>query len=204
MSDPRCGSYAGYQAHRRAGQPACRPCLDAAAADRRYRTAYAYLTGGQRMLIDATGTRRRVRALVRIGWPMSELASRLGVSFQNVFDYTTRDRVRRSTALKVAGLYDELSMLPGPSSSAAKRAASKGWPPPLAFDDDQIDNPAARPADGVRGTVQGYPRDLDREQRVLELTRAGLSAADIALRLRTNKRYVTRVRARHRSEGNVA
>jgi hypothetical protein len=199
MNSP-CGTTGGYQAHRRAGETTCAPCRAAAAADRRYRVAFNYLTGGQRMLIDATGTRRRVRALVRIGWPTSELAARLGVSFQNVYDYTIRDKVRRSTAAKVAALYDELSMLPGPSSSASIRARSKGWPPPLAWDDDEIDDPAARPAHNAHGEVEGRPRDVELENRVLVLTRAGLSAAEIALRLGTNKRRVTRIRSRARRE----
>jgi DNA-binding CsgD family transcriptional regulator len=196
----RCGTTGGYQAHRRLRETTCTPCRAAAAADRRYRVAYDYLTGGQRMLIDATGTRRRVQALVRIGWPMKELAGRLGVSFQNVYDYTTRDKVRRSTAAKVAGLYDELSMLPGPSTSAAKRALAKGWPPPLAFDDENLDDPAARPMHDLRGHDPGRPVDTDLQERVLVLTRAGLSAAEISVRLGTNPRYVQRVRARARQE----
>jgi hypothetical protein len=199
MNSP-CGTTGGYQAHRRAGETTCAPCRAAAAADRRYRVAYDYLTGGQRMLIDATGTRRRVRALVRIGWPLSHLATRLGVSVQNVCAYTHRVQVRQSTALKVAALYDELSMLPGPSSSALIRARSKGWPPPLAWDDEDIDNPAARPAHNAHGEVEGRPRDADLENRVLVLTRAGLSAAEIALRLNTNKRRVTRIRSRARKD----
>jgi DNA-binding CsgD family transcriptional regulator len=194
VTDPRCGKTAGYQAHRRAKEDACAPCLAASAADRRHRAAYDYLTGGQKMTIDATGTRRRIQALVRIGWPLSELADRLGVSLQNVYAYTKRDRVWRSTATKITAIYDELSMTPGPSSSASKRAQSKGWAPPLAYDDDTIDDPKARPSSAyvgaaideiaVQRAARGERVRLSRAERaevVRRLTAAGLSAADIAV-----------------------
>lgn len=206
----RCGTTAGYQAHRRAKQEACVPCRAAAAADRRRRVAYEYLTGGQKMMVDATGTRRRVQALARIGWPLSELADRLGVRFQNVHDYTTRERTRRTSAAKVAALYDELSMIPGPSSSAAKRAAAKGWAPPLAWDDDTIDDPRARPNWGVAASRLVKPIDdiavtramhgdrvrLTRQERAEAARRLkahGLSANEISRRLHIEQRSVQRI-----------
>ena len=204
-ADPRCGTTAGRQAHRKAQQPTCAACRAAEAADRRRRAAYAYLTGGQKMLVDATGTRRRVQALVRIGWSLKELADRLGTRFQNVHDLTVRAKVRRATAAKVAALYDELSMIPGPSVKSKQYAIRRGWPPPLSWDDDPgpggIDDPAARPMHNARGTTIGQPRDLDREEQVMRLTRAGLSAKEIALRLRMHQRQVVRIRTRYRKEG---
>ena len=211
--DERCGTYAGYQAHRKRQEERCGPCKAAAAADRRRRVALDYLTRGQKLTVDATGTRRRINALRRLGWPLKELGERLGCSFQHVNALTSRAKVHRSTAAKVAALYDELCMLPGPSPSTAKRAAAKGWAPPLAWSEDSIDDPAARPSTGTRlARQQGVAfddvaveracagdrvplRPLERREAVRRLTAAGMSAEQIADRLGTTARTVQRRRA---------
>lgn len=160
-------------------------------------------------LVDGTGTRRRFRALVAIGWPADRLRARLNASSRTAWYLTSpqflmSDPVRTSTRDAVRALYDELSLtLPEPSAAttrARRYAHARRWPPPLAFDDETIDDPAARPAHNARGHVVGGPRDLDLEERVLELTRAGLSAAQIALRLRTSQRQVVRIRSRNRKD----
>ena len=113
------------------------------------------------------------------------------------------DRVQRRTAEKVARLYDELSMVAGPSTRATTEAKRKGWAPPLAWDEEDLDDPAAKPAAHPPG-LPGRQRNTDLEERVLELTRCGLSAAEIAIRLGTNTRYVTRVRSRGRDGQEIA
>ncbi|MGP9528174.1 hypothetical protein [Glutamicibacter sp. AOP5-A2-18] len=104
--------------------------------------------------IDATGTRRRVQALVTLGWSVSSLAVRLGVSPSNFHVLLQRDQVTVKTALKVRELYTELWDKPNQASSwqdlsAATRARNyarfHGWLPPMAWDDDQIDDPAYSP-----------------------------------------------------------
>jgi DNA (cytosine-5)-methyltransferase 1 len=180
------------------------PCRDAAAAYEYRRTARAYLTH-QPLMVDVTGTRRRIRALARIGWSLHEVARRLGVPVQSLSRaHRHSGHVRLATAQKVAALYDELSMTPGPSVHARCHAERQGWPPPLAWDDDDIDNPTARPAHNLRGTTPGRPRDIDREEQVMHLTRCGVSVAGIAMRLRMHERQVERIRARYREEGEVA
>jgi transcriptional regulator with XRE-family HTH domain len=204
MTDPRCGTTAGYSAHRKRKEPTCQPCRDAAAAYEYRRTARAYLTH-QPLMVDVTGTRRRIRALARIGWSLHEVARRLGVPVQSLSRaHRHSGHVRLATAQKVAALYDELSMTPGPSVHARCHAERQGWPPPLAWDDDDIDNPTARPAHNLRGTTPGRPRDIDREEQVMHLTRCGVSVAGIAMRLRMHERQVERIRARYREEGEVA
>ncbi|QJW38673.1 hypothetical protein [Cellulosimicrobium protaetiae] len=105
---------------------------------------------------DATGTTRRVRALVAHGWSIAALADRTGIDRQ-VLDAAVnaiRPSVAVSTARAVRGAYDELWVAPVPESPgktrALNRARSEGWPPPLAWDDDEIDDPAALPAPGWR------------------------------------------------------
>lgn len=99
--------------------------------------------------IDGTGTRRRLQALVAIGWSQRSLADRLEMTGPNlgrvIHGYC--DQVLVRTARQVAELYDDLSMTPGPDPRSVARAAAAGWPPPLCWDDDTIDDPTASPAE---------------------------------------------------------
>jgi DNA-binding CsgD family transcriptional regulator len=207
-SDPRCGTPAGYQAHYDHGTPRCRLCLDAQADWQRHYRTRLYLAGGP-MLIDATGTRRRVQALMRIGWTADLMAAELGVTGAAVRAWTTTAKVRRSTAARVAALYDRWWNQPGPSVRTRSRARAAGWAPPLAWDDDRIDDRRARPNWGARlptafdeiavqRALHGdavHLRPVERAEAVRRLTAAGRSAADIAALLGTTKRSVVRHRA---------
>lgn len=104
-------------------------------------------------IIDSTGSTRRIQALVAIGWSQSKLAHRLGINRANFTPLAQgRRRTTVATARAVAALYDELSMTPPEAityrdrvsvTRARNYAAAAGWAPPLAWDDDQIDNPDA-------------------------------------------------------------
>lgn len=101
------------------------------------------------LLVDAVGTRRRIEALACLGWPQKVVALRIGRHYTMLTRALSRGRVTASTALLVANVYRELSRASGPSRLAATRARNAGWAPPAAWDDDEIDNPRARPR-GVR------------------------------------------------------
>lgn len=105
-------------------------------------------------VVDATGTRRRLRALVAIGWTQSQLAELLGLTPNNFGPLVHgRSSVTAARRRAVVQLYDELWDKPPADDALARKsrryAQRQGWVPPLAWDDDEIDNPAARPA-GVR------------------------------------------------------
>jgi hypothetical protein len=133
--------HGGASAYRHHG---CR-CPQAIAAHARQLRQWRkrrYLERGP-LLVDATGTRRRLQALIAIGWPRRALAERLGTRPANIL---RQRRVRAGTARRVARVYDQLSMTPGPDPRCAEAARRRGWAPPLAWDDDQIDDPRAQPA----------------------------------------------------------
>lgn len=110
---------------------------------------------GDKAVVDATGTRRRLQALVANGHSQARIGGRLGITPQNFTSTINGDRVTAATARAVVRLYDELWNVPPDESTHRRRIAAsrarnvaraKGWPPPMAWDDDDIDDPAAGPA----------------------------------------------------------
>lgn len=112
-------------------------------------------------LVDATGSVRRVRALMVLGWSQSQLARHLGMQPLSVSQLLRRQTIRRATADRVRGVYDDLWDKPPPcdtpqartaAARARRYAAVRGWAPPAAWDDDRIDDPRGRPIGVVRAT----------------------------------------------------
>ncbi|MFF5261325.1 hypothetical protein ACFY4C_20475 [Actinomadura viridis] len=108
--------------------------------------------------IDPTGTRRRIQALVTMGWSLTKLAERSGIHRTNFSLLIHATGVRADTARKVRALYDALWDKEPPMGSARDQvsvgkarawASRQGWASPLAWDDGDLDDPAARPR-GVR------------------------------------------------------
>jgi hypothetical protein len=100
--------------------------------------------------VDSCGIRRRVQALAWMGWPAAEVARRVGTTRSALATLMLPTR-RPSVALhrRVATVYEQLCTLPGPSAVTAGRAHGLGHAPPLAWDEDTIDQPTTRPA-GMR------------------------------------------------------
>lgn len=149
--DPRHGTNAGYCA-------GCREdCCRAAIADfARNRRARIYLGGP--LTVPSLGTRRRIQALMALGWGGPAIDARLGKKRTYVSAILGGgDReIHRSTAEAIAKVYDEMSMtLPPQNTSHERQRATRarnyarrmGWAPPLAWDD--IDNDV-RPSFGRR------------------------------------------------------
>lgn len=122
---------------------------------------------GYGVRIQSIGTLRRLRALQAIGWTQTEIARRIGWTVANLNRYfiTDPDTINRGTAHKISCVFDQLQLIPGPSARARRHAKARGWAPPLAWDEDTIDDPAAKPDLGERvvvGFVEKYEemRDL--------------------------------------------
>ncbi|MEV5652923.1 hypothetical protein AB0L57_32130 [Nocardia sp. NPDC052254] len=151
-------------------------------------------------LVPATGSIRRIQALVAFGYPQSQLAQELGIEPTNLRALTGRNpgshntgefvQARRHRA--VAELFDRLQMVPGPSKRAQNLGRRMGWALPFEWDEDRIDVPAAQPESA---RWKPMSQTLERRERVREMTGRGLSAREIADRLHTTARTVTRDRA---------
>lgn len=118
--------------------------------------------------VDAVGTVRRLQALACLGWTQPRLARELGSTAQHAaYLFQPGGLVTAATARTVARLYDRLwDVTPTPAdrweaggiTRSRTRAAASGWAPPLAWDDETIDDPAAEPQHAL--TVTG-PKPLD-------------------------------------------
>ncbi len=104
--------------------------------------------------VDATGTRRRIQALVANGWSLHKLAAELDMTPGNLHSSITRPQVWASTARKVRDLYERRWNATPPADTpdergaitrSINRARAHGWLPPMAWDDEDLDDPAAIP-----------------------------------------------------------
>lgn len=122
--------------------------------------------------LSAIGTQRRIRALQRLGWSFGTLSGRLGVTVQAVSQIFNRDHVQVITARRIAHLYDELAMTPGPSVRGARRALRAGFAPPLAWDEGSIDDHRTQPhleeESGPAGTTH-FRAQVDDEDDIDEI-----------------------------------
>ncbi len=159
-------------------------------------------------LVPAAGTRRRLQALVATGWAQSRLADRLDMSPSNFGTALARDRVTAATARAVERLYNELWDKPPPepgqhsrisASRARSYARARGWALPAAWDDDEMDDPDAKPAEGW----QRPDRDTLRRRPAAEVAedaadheRQGQSREQIARRLGLTPKSLERALSR--------
>ena len=99
--------------------------------------------------IPSLGTVRRLQALYAIGYDGRTLAGFLGLSDSNEIARALRSpTVSRARADAVAALYDRVSMTPPQPTTRYEKAAvtralnqarARGWVPPLAWDDIDLD-----------------------------------------------------------------
>jgi hypothetical protein len=138
--------------------------------------------------VDATGTHRRLKALVALGYSQNRLAEQLGMTRGNFGKMMGYSRVTAGTATAVRELYDRWSLLPAkklsPRDTGVVRsrnyAKAHGWAPPLAWDDDTIDDPTAEPEGVVlRAVLRTKLPQVDELKFLLD---AGESRAAIAAR----------------------
>lgn len=160
-------------------------------------------------VIDGAGTRRRLQALVALGWSQSKLAERIGWTPSNFGTLIGEGRVIAASARLVRGLYDELWNQAPPEDShrdkiavsrARNMARARGWVPPQAWDDDAIDDPTAQPDLGVK-TSRAQALAEDAEELIV---RQGYTTEHAAERLGVGVSYVQHALAAARKREAVS
>lgn len=100
--------------------------------------------------VPAIGARRRIQALLALGWTHQHITDRMpGVDTLSKLVLNQQGQwIARGTHDAVAAAYEALSMAPGPSLVTRGHARSRGYAPPLAWDEGSIDDPEATPDAG--------------------------------------------------------
>lgn len=130
-------------------------------------------------MVAAAGSTRRLRALAWMGWPIPVIADRTGIHKQTLQMLRSGEYANVSSRIAdlLANLYAEISDVDGGDYRARARARNAGFPPPIAWDDDTIDDPDAQPGtDLVRLRSAAAGRIL----RYIDAHRIGLSLDEIA------------------------
>jgi DNA-binding NarL/FixJ family response regulator len=130
--------------------------------------------------MDVTGTRRRVQALMCMGWSVNKIAAKSGVDRVTV-SAVLQDRtvhVYSDTARALRACYDQLWRQPPPEDTRPERSAAtlvrsvartRGYVSPLAWNDATIDDPSAVP----EGVVQRRTATAGCDDMVVERVAAG-------------------------------
>lgn len=116
--------------------------------------------------LDATGTQRRIQGLMRMGWSGLLIERQAGVPAGTCGQVMQRATVKHATIAAIKAAYDILWATTGPSTRTQRRAEAAGYAPPLAWDDDTIDDPSAAPHTPSRDRSAHYD-----ESRVIRACR---------------------------------
>lgn len=142
-------------------------------------------------VVDATGTRRRLQALARLGWPMKTLGPRIGVNPATVNRLALQDNVYAKSAAAVADAYEDLrhqspedhGVIPGVARKIRNWAANEGWRDPQWWEDyGRIDDPAFDP-DAADRELNFHERAELRREEIIHLAWSGHEPEHILARL---------------------
>jgi hypothetical protein len=169
--------------------------------------------------VCSVGTTRRLQALSCLGWSIGRLAAEAGLDRQRLDGAIHGRPVVAGTARVVAALYERLWDKHPPADTHREkisvtrtihRSRDAGWAPPLAWDDESIDDPAALPFAGdvdedqvdelaVEHVLDGHRLSLTGatlHAAVHALAAAGHQPAAIGERLGIQERQAQRLRDR--------
>ncbi len=154
-------------------------------------------TASTRDSVYALGARRRLEALLWMNHSEYDLARSCGVSQPMISRILhagkgkTPERISWELHRKVVAVYEQLWNVWGRSSKARTLAETRGYAPPMAWDDEAIDDPEARP---YRGESHRTPveRGQITQENMIFLHGSGASLQETCQRLGISRGYVLR------------
>jgi hypothetical protein len=156
----------------------CLPCTRAWSRHQKVNRHRVATFGARSVLtaVPSVGIARRLQALAVVGWSTEDLAVLLRTAGPNVrrWQLGVHGFVTPTAAARVAAVYDAVWDQPPPGRYVLKvqrRAAKRGWLPPLAWDEDTIDDP------GVGPTVPSAGASFGRDDVAVDLLVEGVLPA---------------------------
>ena len=135
--------------------------------------------------VPALGSRRRIQTLQACGHSQDSIAAAIGTGQCIVSRILLgQPTVRLHVAQRVTAAYRQLSGRNGDSTRSRDLAASKGWPGPEYWDEDDFDNPDFTPA------TTPTPRYVVLAENGLELEAQGYTREQAAERLGVTRDYL--------------
>lgn len=110
-------------------------------------------------LVPSLGAVRRIRALMALGWRHEDVTPLIGGRSSSHLASHRHKTINAHDWRLVDAAYQHLAAVPGPSAKSRKRAAAKGYVPPLAWDD--IDDPDETPTGHIADERPPGPDDVD-------------------------------------------
>lgn len=141
-------------------------------------------------VIDATGTRRRVQAMAAIGFPSNAIQQRVDhITLKAVERLRINERVTARTARAIRDLYSEVSgktaedygVTPWIAARTRTYAVKNQYAGPMAWDDDTIDDPQAKPDFGAE--LNFHERAALRREEIIHFAWHGDTPEQILARL---------------------
>lgn len=183
-------------------------CKSGAAYDshRRYRKRLRFGIGEVRR-VSPLGSRRRLQALVAIGWSFVAIGDEMGWRDTQVREFAYGISAPRwcsvTTAKRIDDVFERLCMTPGGRSASSRAramniAVREGWVSCMGW--DEIDDPRERPKRGSQLPGLGRPDPAATRERVASLIRSGKASREIADDLGMHRRSVERIRSALRDE----
>lgn len=152
-----------------------------------------YTSAKSTTYVNATGSIRRVRALIAIGHPLTAIAQAVGITktaLGRIINYD-HERITARNAQAIAALYSKWAAAPGNNVRSRNRAATLGWHGPMAWDADTIDDPNAEPETfAPYQPIAKGGRDSMRRAEIAHLLSCGESIATIARRMDRDTKYI--------------
>jgi hypothetical protein len=207
MKRPYCNAsrHGTYTAYHKAG---CR-CDDARDDYNRYRARWAE-GPAEDLYVPSLGARRRVQALVAIGYTYQAIGNASGVRMNTVCQIATgrSSQIRPDTATKIVAAFEALSRIPGGHRDSVKRARKLGWAPPGMWRDiddpgeemDCAEDPDLVDEVLVERVVKGWAdagelNDAEKHEAARQLLAKGWTHNRVAVRLNWNIKTARKVAA---------
>ncbi|MFF7837609.1 hypothetical protein ACFZC6_02050 [Streptomyces ossamyceticus] len=144
--------------------------------------------------VDATGSQRRIQALVAAGWPLLHIGRQMGLNPQRPEQILQQDRVYATTRTVVADGYARIATIRPERRGVPKdkarwsreRARASRWPDPAYWAErmDVIDDPHFEPMYGISR------REIIAQDASEIMRLCGLDRAAAAERLGVSKTYI--------------
>lgn len=163
--------------------------------------------GGADDFVPSIGSVRRMQALAALGHSAQTIADAMGPGatahvVRNIRSIRSR-WISRLNHDRARAAYDQLWDQPGTSHQTRAAAQRAGYAPPLAWDDDTIDDPIAQPQHQLGGD-QVSPIKRVHLDDVDELAIDGLTLGQVAHRLGVSKDAVSACLRRSEHAGEAA